>query len=84
MQLEFSTNANFKQIYAIFPSQNQIMKKLLLLLLPLVPMQLMAQQSEFYGNFTPTVSHLVPVSPKDAQPNKVVINQTLKGVKKPL
>ncbi len=55
------------------------MKKLLLLLLPLVQMQLMAQQSEFYGNFTPTVSHLVPVSPKDAQPNTVVIKPNFKG-----
>lgn len=55
------------------------MKKLLLLLLPLVPMQLMAQQSEFYGNFAPTVSHLVPVSPKDAQPNTVVIKPNFKG-----
>ena len=55
------------------------MKKLLLLLLPLVPFEFSAQQSEFYGNFTPTVSHLVPVSPKDAQPNTVVIKPNFKG-----
>ena len=55
------------------------MKKLLLLLLPCVSMQLLAQQSEFYGNFTPTVSHLIPVSPKDAQPNVVTVKPNFKG-----
>ena len=55
------------------------MKKLFLLLLPLIPMQFIAQQSEFYGNFTPTISHLVPISIKDAQPKNVVIKPNFKG-----
>ncbi len=55
------------------------MKKLLLLLLPLIPMLLTAQQSEFYGNVTPTVSHLVPIPLKDAQPSTVVIKPNFKG-----
>ena len=55
------------------------MKKLLLLLLPLIPMLLTAQQSEFYGNFSPTVSHLVPIPLKDAQPSTVVIKPNFKG-----
>ena len=42
------------------------MKKFTSLLLACLPSLVLAQNSEFYGNFTPTVSHLVPIALKDA------------------
>ena len=55
------------------------MKKLLLLTLSFISLQTFAQQSEFYGNFTPTISHLVPIALKDAQPQNVVVKPNFKG-----
>ena len=55
------------------------MKKFTSLLLACLPSLVLAQNSEFYGNFTPTVSHLVPIALKDAQPTKTVIKPNFKG-----
>ena len=56
------------------------MKKLLLnLFLVTLSSLSFAQVSEFYGNFSPTTSHMVPVELKAAQPNHVVIKPNFKG-----
>lgn len=55
------------------------MKKLLLLLIAISPLAFTAQISEFYGFFEPTISHLVPIDLKEAQPSSVKIKPNFKG-----
>ncbi|MFM7565846.1 MAG: T9SS type A sorting domain-containing protein [Flavobacteriales bacterium] len=56
------------------------MKKLLLLLSTFGSLTLgKAQVSEFYGNFSPVISHMVPIELKAAQPNHTVIKPNFKG-----
>lgn len=38
-----------------------------------------AQESEFLGNFTPTISHLVPASPSQVAPHEAIIKPNFKG-----
>ncbi|MFM7664294.1 MAG: hypothetical protein ACKO68_07175, partial [Bacteroidota bacterium] len=55
------------------------MKKLILVLFALSPLYLSAQNSEFYGFFEPSISHLVPIPLKDAQPANTVLKPNFKG-----
>lgn len=55
------------------------MKKLLLTLSFSLPFVLSAQNSEFYGYFEPSISHMVPIPLKDAQPVNTVLKPNFKG-----
>lgn len=55
------------------------MHRLLPFIFALVAVPVAAQESKFYGYFSPSESHLVPISLKDAQPPHVVVKPNFKG-----